>query len=55
MFPRDNDEAISLENVPDVVIEPIKNYLSTLPGFDKSKKGKQVSQVFEQHGFITCN
>ncbi len=24
-----------------------------MPGYDKTKKGKQVSQVLEQHGFIT--
>lgn len=52
-FPRDNDESVSLHDVPEVVLEPIKNYLLNLPGYDKSKKGKQVSQVFEQHGFIT--
>ena len=32
--------------------EPIKNYLFTLPGFNKERKYKQVSQVFEQHGYI---
>ena len=36
-----------------MVLEPIKNYVINLPGYDKEKKGKQVSQVFEQHGFIT--
>ncbi len=50
---RDNQEPASLERAPDVVMEPIKNYLFNLPGYDKSKKGKQVSQVLEQHGFIT--
>ncbi|EKD72301.1 MAG: hypothetical protein ACD_45C00708G0001, partial [uncultured bacterium] len=53
MFIRDNQEPVSLANAPDVILEPIMNYLLTLPGFDKSKKGKQSSQVFEQHGFIT--
>jgi len=53
MFIRDNQEPVSLADVPDVVLEPINNYLSTLPGFDRSKKGKQSGQVFEQHGFIT--
>ncbi|MHA7840895.1 MAG: TraM recognition domain-containing protein [Gammaproteobacteria bacterium] len=52
-FPRDNQEPVSLEKVPDIVMEPIANYLFNLPGYDKSKKGKQVSQVLEQHGFIT--
>ena len=53
VFIRDGQEAISLEGFPDTVIEPIANYLDTLPGYQKSKKGKQVSQTYEQHGFIT--
>src|SRR5579872_1761739 len=53
MFIRDNQEPVSLADTPDLVLEPIYNYLMTLPGFDKTKKGKQSSQVFEQHGFIT--
>lgn len=53
MFPRDNLEPVSLVDVPDLVMEPITNYLRTLPGFDATKKGKQSSTVFEQHGFIT--
>ena len=32
--------------------KPIMNYLSTLPGYQKGKRGQQVSQVFEQHGYI---
>lgn len=53
IFPRDNDEPVSLADVPDVIIEPIYNYMINLPGYQKSKKGKQVSQVYEQHGYIT--
>src|SRR3990167_9874189 len=53
MFPRDNQEPVSLADTPDVVLEPINNYLINLPGYDRSKKGKQGSQVLEQHGFIT--
>lgn len=53
VFPRDGQEPLSLNEVPDLVLEPITNYLINLPGYDKSKKGKQVSQVLEQHGFIT--
>jgi len=52
-FPRDGQEPVSLADVPPIVMEPIANYLINLPGYDKSKKGKQVSQVLEQHGFIT--
>src|SRR5579885_2727349 len=53
MFPRDNQEPVSLADAPELIIEPIKNYVKNLPGYDPSKKGKQGSQVLEQHGFIT--
>lgn len=53
VFPRDDQEAINIESIPKVVTDPIRNYLGTLPGYNKEKKGKQVSQVLEQHGFIT--
>lgn len=52
-FLREGQEPASLEDVPDLVMDPIKNYLKTLPGFDKNKKGKQAQQTLEQHGFIT--
>lgn len=53
MFPRDNQEPVSLADAPDLILEPLKNYVKNLPGYDPSKKGKQGSQVLEQHGFIT--
>lgn len=53
IFIRDNQESVSLEGLPDVVLEPIKMYVMNLPGYTAAKKGKQVSQVYEQHGFIT--
>ena len=53
MFPRDNQEPVSLADAPDLILEPIKNYINNLPGYDPAKKGKQGSQVLEQHGFIT--
>src|SRR3990167_311462 len=53
MFPRDNQEPVSLADTPELILEPIKNYLKNLPGYDPAKKGKQGPQVFEQHGFIT--
>jgi len=53
MFPRDNQEPVSLTDTPELILEPIKNYIKNLPGYDVSKKGKQGSQVLEQHGFIT--
>ncbi len=52
-FVRDNQEPIDMADVPFNVLEPMYNYVINLPGYDKSKKGKQVSQVLEQHGFIT--
>jgi intracellular multiplication protein IcmO len=53
MFPRDKQEPVSLADAPDLILEPITNYIINLPGYDRSKKGKQGSQVLEQHGFIT--
>ena len=53
LFIRDNQDPVSLEGLPDVVLEPINMYVTNLPGFNKAKKGKQVSQVYEQHGYIT--
>ncbi len=53
IFPRDEEEGVNIETIPKVVTDPLRNYLGTLPGYNKEKKGKQVSQVLEQHGFIT--
>jgi intracellular multiplication protein IcmO len=53
VFPRDDQESINIDSVPKLVTDPLRNYLNTLPGYNKEKKGKQVSQVLEQHGFIT--
>lgn len=53
VFPRDEQEAVNIDQIPRLVTDPIRNYLNTLPGYNKEKKGKQVSQVLEQHGFIT--
>ncbi len=52
IFPRDEQEGVNIESIPKVVTDPLRNYLGTLPGYNKEKKGKQVSQVLEQHGFI---
>lgn len=53
VFPRDDQESLNIESVPKLVTDPIRNYVFNLPGYNKEKKGKQVSQVLEQHGFIT--
>ena len=53
IFPRDDQESVNIDHVPKLVTDPLRNYLHTLPGYNKEKKGKQVSQVLEQHGFIT--
>ncbi|MDI9817880.1 MULTISPECIES: TraM recognition domain-containing protein [unclassified Legionella] len=53
VFPRDDQESINIESVPKLITDPLRNYVFNLPGYNKEKKGKQVSQVLEQHGFIT--
>lgn len=52
-FVRDGQESVSLEDAPPTILEPLLNYILNLPGYNKEKKGNQVSQVWEQHGFIT--
>ncbi len=52
-FLRDGQSSVSLAQAPDLIMEPIKNYVVNLPGYNPAKKGKQVSQVYEQHGYIT--
>jgi intracellular multiplication protein IcmO len=50
---REGREPINLATMPPIILEPIDNYLINLPGYNRANKGKQVSQVLEQHGFIT--
>jgi hypothetical protein len=37
----------------DKVLEPLKAFVLTLPGYTQDKKGKQDQKTLEQHGFIT--
>ncbi len=53
LFIRDGDDPVNVANLPANIIEPLENYVLNLPGYNKDKKHKQVSQVLEQHGFIT--
>lgn len=52
-FPIRDDLYISIENLPPKVIDPIKNYLINLPGYNPKNKFNQAGEVREQHGFIT--
>ncbi len=44
---------IPLETYPQQILDPLKNYVLNLPGYNPSKKGNQAGEVMEQHGFIT--
>ena len=52
-FPINEEKAVPLDDAPDVVLEPIYNYLQTLPGYNPANKGRQSGETWEQHGFIT--
>lgn len=52
ILPRPGQEPASLADLPDVVLQPLENYLASLPGYVKEKKGKQGSGTLEQHGYI---
>ena len=49
----DTGYMVPLDDVPSVVLDPLKNYVLNLPGYNPRKKGDQTSEVREQHGFIT--
>jgi intracellular multiplication protein IcmO len=48
-----NNVTIMEKAIPYEVRDPLENYLSTLPGYKKSEKGKQSGKAYEQHGYIT--
>jgi intracellular multiplication protein IcmO len=50
-FPID-DRFVDMSDAPEVVLDPLNNFLQTLPGFDPNKKGRQSGECLEQHGFI---
>jgi intracellular multiplication protein IcmO len=47
------DHVIDIADAPEIVTDPLSNYLDTLPGFQAAKKHKQSGECLEQHGFIT--
>lgn len=51
----DQDTKVNVlkEQMPFNVRDPMENYLATLPGYQKSDKGKQSGKAYEQHGYIT--
>jgi intracellular multiplication protein IcmO len=51
-FPID-ERYVDISDAPEIAIDPLKNYLDTLPGFQPAKKFKQSGECLEQHGFIT--
>ncbi|MBM4222735.1 MAG: phosphoesterase [Gammaproteobacteria bacterium] len=53
MFPLEQGSPVPLQDLPEVVLQPLKMYLDNLPGFVAAKKGNQSGEVREQHGFIT--
>lgn len=48
-----NNVTILDEGIPFEVRDSLENYLATLPGYQKSEKGKQSGKAYEQHGYIT--
>ncbi len=52
-FPVTDTHSVPLDNVPQIVMDGLDNYIYNLPGYQKAKKGNQAGEVREQHGFIT--
>jgi intracellular multiplication protein IcmO len=52
-FPLSETKSVPIEHLPELITDPLDSYVLNLPGYNKSKKGNQASEVREQHGFIT--
>lgn len=52
-FPIKDRDSIALDNVNQIILDPLDNYVLNLPGYNRAKKGNQAGEVREQHGFIT--
>jgi len=50
---QNNNVTVMDKPIPFEVRDALDNYLTTLPGYQKSEKGKQSGKVYEQHGYIT--
>ena len=49
----DTGVMIPLDGFPSQVLDPLRNYVLNLPGYNPAKRGNQAGEVLEQHGFIT--
>lgn len=49
----ENNFKVSLNDFPVAILEPLKNYVLNLPGYNPKNKFNQAGEVREQHGFIT--
>lgn len=49
----DDKEIVIQDELFSEVLEPLKAFILTLPGYSKDKKGAQEQKTLEQHGFIT--
>lgn len=52
-FPLKNNLYVPINDLPSKVIDPLKNYILNLPGYNPKNKMNQAGEVREQHGFIT--
>ena len=49
----ENSFKVPLTDFPAAILEPLKNYVLNLPGYNPKNKFNQAGEVREQHGFIT--
>jgi len=52
-FPHESGMEYDISDAPEVVMDPIRNYVLNLPGYNPKNRGRQSGEVLEQHGFIT--
>ncbi len=52
-FPLSDTKSVPINNLAEVITDPLDTYVLNLPGYNRAKKGNQAGEVREQHGFIT--
>lgn len=55
VFPRDDQESVNIESIPTLVTDPLRNYLNTLPGYNKEKKANKCPRFWSNMVLLPCS
>jgi len=54
-FPVTEEKSVSIEDAPEIVLQPLVNYLGTLPGFDRNKKASKPLKYSSSTASSPCS